>query len=94
MPDWSKAQAYAYTDALSAREWAWEFLRRNPEFRTACQRSSLVMALENEAATSLADYLALSAWGVIFRRSSRHSRPPSAHPVGPRSLLDRVPRTG
>jgi len=33
MPDWRKAEDYAYTEGLTLHEWAWEFLRRNPEYR-------------------------------------------------------------
>lgn len=32
-PDWRRAETYAYTAALTRTGWAWEFLRRNPEFR-------------------------------------------------------------
>lgn len=33
MPDWRCAADYAYTQSLSAAQWAWEFLRRNPEYQ-------------------------------------------------------------
>ncbi|MGB3917455.1 hypothetical protein J9253_12365 [Thiothrix litoralis] len=32
-PDWRHPNDYSYTAALSAERWAWEFLRRNPEYR-------------------------------------------------------------
>lgn len=32
-PDWRSAAAYAYLDNLSSSELAWEFLRRNPDYR-------------------------------------------------------------
>lgn len=32
-PDWKKAEDYEYTQLLDAKGWAWEFLRRNPEYR-------------------------------------------------------------
>ncbi len=35
MPDWRDPQAYAFTARLTAAQWAWEFLRRNPEYRRA-----------------------------------------------------------
>jgi hypothetical protein len=33
-PDWRSATAYAYLDNLSPSELAWEFLRRNPDYRS------------------------------------------------------------
>lgn len=33
MPDWRNPDDYTYTAALSAGHWAWEFLRRNTEYR-------------------------------------------------------------
>ncbi len=31
--DWTKPEDYAYTRSLTRHQWAWEFLRRNPEYR-------------------------------------------------------------
>ena len=31
--DWRQAEAYAWCSELTAPEWAWQFLRRNPEYR-------------------------------------------------------------
>ncbi|HEY9199889.1 MAG TPA: DUF6499 domain-containing protein, partial [Gammaproteobacteria bacterium] len=33
MSDWRCAADYAYTQSLSAAQWAWEFLRRNPDYQ-------------------------------------------------------------
>ena len=33
MPDWRNEDDYERTKTLSAEGWAWEFLRRNPEYR-------------------------------------------------------------
>jgi hypothetical protein len=33
MLDWTDAAAYQFTNSLSAGQWAWEFLRRNPRYR-------------------------------------------------------------
>jgi hypothetical protein len=66
------AGAYGYTAGFSRRDWAWEFLRRNPAFRetmngfSACVRSqriapnATVYRLQS-GAPSLAD------WGLLFR---------------------------
>jgi Family of unknown function (DUF6499) len=34
MGDWGKSDAYAYTTSLNRDQWAWEFLRRNPEYQS------------------------------------------------------------
>jgi hypothetical protein len=37
MPDWRNPQDYDFTSKLSADQWAWEFLRRNPRYREEWQ---------------------------------------------------------
>ena len=37
MPDWRNSKDYEYTKDLTPSEWAWEFLRRNPEFLDDCE---------------------------------------------------------
>lgn len=32
-PDWRNAGDYLFTETLDAGQWAWEFLRRNPDYR-------------------------------------------------------------
>jgi hypothetical protein len=34
VPDWRSAAAYAYLNDLTPAEYAWEFLRRNPNYRS------------------------------------------------------------
>ena len=34
-PDWRNPDSYAYQNDLNLHEWAWEFLRRNREYRKA-----------------------------------------------------------
>lgn len=34
-----KARSYAYTDGLTDTDWAWEYLRRNPDYKTAYYES-------------------------------------------------------
>lgn len=34
MTDWRNPEDYAHTRTLSLHDWAWEFLRRNPEYRS------------------------------------------------------------
>ena len=35
MPDWRKPEDYEYLKSIDRHEWAWEFLRRNHEYRKA-----------------------------------------------------------
>ncbi len=37
MPDWRNLDDYQYTKGLTHKAWAWEFLRRNPDYRNAWQ---------------------------------------------------------
>lgn len=37
MRDWTDSKAYEFTSALTPEQWAWEFLRRNPEYRSQWQ---------------------------------------------------------
>jgi len=34
--DWRSADAYRYTLSLPMTAWAWEFLRRNPDYQADC----------------------------------------------------------
>lgn len=36
--DWTRAEDYPAAEALSLGEWAWEFLRRNPEYQRLFDR--------------------------------------------------------
>ena len=38
MADWRNPQDYDFTQGLTAPQWAWEFLRRNPVYRLAWQQ--------------------------------------------------------
>jgi len=33
VPDWQNATYYHFTESLGTDEWAWQFLRRNPDYR-------------------------------------------------------------
>ncbi len=68
--DWRDERSYDYTTGLTPREWAWEFLRRNPAFQR-----DLIAARQQANSWShqpLLDVVAsagdLSRWGVLFRR--------------------------
>ncbi|MFB9984581.1 transcriptional regulator domain-containing protein [Mesorhizobium newzealandense] len=68
-PDWCDDRAYQHTFRLTRREWAWEFLRRNPAFR-----NDLAKALEGaewlgspRSLDIIASRADLTRWGVLFR---------------------------
>lgn len=57
---------------LSRRDWAWEFLRRNPAFKAAVAQLETVIASRNLGGNATLYALPdregpLGAWGVIFR---------------------------
>lgn len=58
-PDWRSPSNYHYLEKLDRAEWAWEFLRRNREYR-----KDFVRILDSTAreATAIAE-----RWGLSFR---------------------------
>lgn len=67
-PDWQDEKSYRYTQHLTRRGWAWEFLRRDPAFQR-----DLGHALEQaEFAERWFDVevvrssLDLTRWGLLF----------------------------
>lgn len=72
-PDWRDERSYDYTAGLTPREWAWEFLRRNPAFQrdviaASQQASTLSYGPSLDVVRSAGD---LSSWGILFRRVLR-----------------------
>ncbi|MDZ5696742.1 transcriptional regulator domain-containing protein [Chelativorans sp. M5D2P16] len=69
-PDWRNEKAYAYTARLTRREWAWEFLRRNPEFRRqlAIAVRQATCSKGRAALQAIRSTVDLSRWGILFRR--------------------------
>jgi hypothetical protein len=70
--DWQVAAAYTYLDHLGASGFAWEFLRRNPEYRTAYSESLGGSQISERSARP---------WGLRFR-----GRPKPTFRPGPRRL--------
>ena len=60
-PDWRSAAAYDPLRALSPADLAWEFLRRNREYRQDYRR--FLRSLSREEAKALGD-----KWGLRFPR--------------------------
>jgi hypothetical protein len=74
MPDWTNDNEYLWTDALSRREWAWEFLRRNPEFRSDWQMAQMEYGIFGyDAGTTTMVCLerepSLFKWGCLYTAS-------------------------
>src|SRR5690348_12980353 len=77
MPDWTEDNDYLWTDALSRREWAWEFLRRNSEFRAdwnAAQVEYGVSGYDGGTTTmmSLQREPSLLKWGCLYTASPKY----------------------
>lgn len=64
-PDWRSAAAYAYLDNLSRSEFAWEFLRRNPDYR----RDHQVIGGDPTRPAEFRELLMLR-WGLPFPNRS------------------------
>jgi len=70
--DWRCDDAYDYTDVLPRRAWAWEFLRRDPDYRQAWSDVSTTVRIETlspnltviAAGAEIAD---MARWGLFFR---------------------------
>jgi len=74
LPDWANGEAYDYTDKLSLREFAWEFLRRNAEFRADWSRARLEYGISGyDGPTTLLvsqhSTPSLARWGCLYASS-------------------------
>ena len=79
---WRSESAYDYIDKLSPGDLAWEFLRRNPNYRKAYEELVAAGRLTEEVAREFAAY-----WGLRFRRG------PSQLCAYPADLLDPTNRS-
>ncbi|MGH0223157.1 transcriptional regulator domain-containing protein [Sinorhizobium meliloti] len=80
---WRSGTAYDYVDALTPSQLAWEFLRRNPEYRKAFQE------LVSSGRISPHDAVAFAKqWGLRFPRRAPADRDRAA------DLLDPPNRSG
>ena len=56
LPDWTDAGAYPNADDLHPEQWAWEFLRRNPDYqRTFLEKHDEATGAERWGLTFLMD---------------------------------------
>ena len=68
-PDWQASWSYRYTTALTKRQWAWEFLRRNSEFwrELSAARRGAEISFSKGGLRIVRSTTDLSLWGVLFR---------------------------
>lgn len=69
--DWSLKRSYDYTVQLIRRDWAWEWLRRNPEFQMAWwqSRDAFEITFSDSALTIIHardNTSKLEHWGCLF----------------------------
>jgi transcriptional regulator len=75
-PDWRDPASYEYTRDLTREGWAWEFLRRNPNYRKSW-RDQLGPATDRtkktkaRVAAPAAVSAAAAVWGLLSFRGSR-----------------------
>lgn len=65
---WRSEAAYEYIDTLAPGDLAWEFLRRNPDYRNAYQQLVSIGRLTEEVAQHFAEQ-----WGCDFAADPRTS---------------------
>lgn len=75
--DWRDRESYAYTANFSLREWAWEFLRRNPDFVEDWKQAQFQYAFygQDGATTillAMTDDLVLRKWGCLYASNPAH----------------------
>ncbi|GLK79025.1 transcriptional regulator domain-containing protein [Methylopila turkensis] len=80
---WRSEAAYDYIDNLTPGDLAWEFLRRNPEYRKSYQELVSIGRLTEDVAHEFAEQ-----WGLRFRRR------PSQIRACPTDILDPTNRSG
>jgi hypothetical protein len=83
---WRSESAYSYIDELSPGDLAWEFLRRNPDYRKAYQDLVATGRLTEEIARDFAN-----TWGLRFRGRSRVLRSRPADLLDPTNRSRRAP---
>jgi hypothetical protein len=80
---WRSEVAYDYIDKLNPGDLAWEFLRRNPEYKKSYRELVAIERLSEGVARDFAEQ-----WGLRFCRR------PSLLRARPADLLDPADRSG
>ncbi|MGO8869642.1 MAG: transcriptional regulator domain-containing protein [Alphaproteobacteria bacterium] len=73
--EWQSRAAYDYTLGLPRRAWAWEFLRRDPHYRSAWFRACADAAVERISSRITVirptpQHRELAHWGILCQRST------------------------
>jgi hypothetical protein len=69
VPDWRSPAAYAYLNDLDLAGFAWEFLRRNPDYRRNFRNIGGKPKRENQSTQQ-----SMTHWGLRFRHQSGAAR--------------------
>ncbi|WP_425374439.1 transcriptional regulator domain-containing protein [Mesorhizobium kowhaii] len=79
-PDWRRHEAYHYVRRLPRTAWAWEFLRRNPQFqRDHARIAPPACIVRKRADTRIIELTTgssfLRQWSLLFRGRATIGRP-------------------
>lgn len=92
--DWRRRETYGPLTELPRKAWAWEFLRRNPDFHGAWRTAADQVAIDTEdglTVITVPEEGPLRQWGVLFRRCIIGRRDGRFRILGPRPLPARPP---
>lgn len=75
-PDRQDDGDYRYVERLTSRGWAWEFLRRNPDFQKDLANALLGAERTNARSVDIislpSNTVDLSRWGLLFCKLERN----------------------
>ncbi|MER9482848.1 DUF6499 domain-containing protein [Mesorhizobium sp. M0494] len=75
-PDRQDDGDYGYVERLTSRGWAWEFLRRNPDFQkdlaNALRGAERTNARSVDIISLPSNSVDLSRWGLLFCKRERN----------------------
>ncbi|MER9643350.1 DUF6499 domain-containing protein [Mesorhizobium sp. M0239] len=75
-PDRQDDDDYGYVERLTSRGWAWEFLRRNPDFQKDLANALLGAERTNPRSVDIislpSNTVDLSRWGLLFCKLERN----------------------
>jgi hypothetical protein len=95
-PDWRDAEQYRHMLDLDRAGWAWEWLRRNPDYAGLRQERPVQYRGRTAQPASAVPQLTIDSaalrWGLCFHRGAGSPRPPRPGNVGRRKRSIRTPR--
>jgi transcriptional regulator len=92
-PDWRDPASYDYTRDLTREGWAWEFLRRNPNYRKSWRDQADPEATDRakkgkaRVAAPAVVSAAAAAWGLLSFRGSRLYCAACGDPLASRDIV-------